>query len=66
MLQSFRSKLAAVTGVSMVAAGSAFADVPTAVTDELGTLATDVATVAGLALAAYLVIVTFRYFRRSV
>lgn len=49
----------------MLAAGSTFAAVPEAVSTELGTLKADVTTIAGLAFAAFLVIVAFKYFRRS-
>lgn len=49
----------------MVGAGSAMAAVPTSVNDALGALEDDVTTIAGLAFAAFLVIVAFSYFKRS-
>lgn len=49
----------------MVGAGSAMAAVPTAVSTSLGALEQDVTTIAGLAFAAFLVIVAFAYFKRS-
>lgn len=51
--------------VLTLTAGSVMAAVPEAVSTELGTLKADVTTIAGLAFAAFLVIVAFKYFRRS-
>lgn len=49
----------------MVGAGSALAAVPESVNTALGALEDDVTTIAGLAFAAFLVIVAFNYFKRS-
>lgn len=49
-----------------VVAGSALAAVPADVTTAMTDLKTDVTTLAGAAFAVFLVILMFKYFRRSV
>lgn len=59
------SRNLAVLAASMLAVSAASAAVPEAVTTQLSTLQADVTTIAGVTFGVFLVIVAFRYFRRS-
>lgn len=66
MFQTFKTRYLVPAGAGlMVLAGSAHAEIPTAVSDALADLSTDALTVAGIVLAAIVAVYAFKFIRKG-
>lgn len=66
MKKNLFKKLAVVQTAALVASGSAMAAVPQAVTDALGDMKTDGATIAGAVLVAIIAIAAIKLLRKGI